>query len=439
MPTEILMPKLPYGEEGRIARWLVREGEHVEAGDVIAEIETASATLEIEVSGKGSISRILVPAGKSPVRESTPLALVDPVMGRAPETQGERRSLTDAPTSLGHTGESPGAAAHARLLTYRQALRLALAEEMRRDPSVLVIGYDVRQNSGAADATQGLAEEFGEERVISVPGMETAVSGIAAGAAYRGLRPVVVFQSWARAVHALAMIVHEAAHMKRLSGGSLDVPIVLRAPNGYAPSSGTLDGQCLSAWLAHVPGLKVVAPATPAAARGLMKAAIRDPGPVAVLESERLYDLEGLVSGDADDVMPLGRAEIAREGEDVTVVAYGPAVPTAITAAAGLKAKGIGAEVVDLLSLRPLDLGTVLQSVRKTGRIVTVEEGWPQGSVGSELLAGVASLALSCLRAPPRRLCGADAPVFATQPPGEPARPGVDEVMAAVAAVLQDD
>ncbi len=299
----------------------------------------------------------------------------------------------------------------AQHLTYREALRDALAEEMRRDPQVFLIGVDVAQNRGAQKVTQGLLDEFGPARVVATPALVESVTGLAIGAALSGLKPVVELTSWSSALEALQSIVTAAAQTHYLSGGTVTVPIVFRGPNGWVPGASGEQSLCCAALLAHVPGLKVVAPATPADAKGLLKAAIRDPGPVLVLEHERLYDSAGPVSVSADAITPIGSAHIARPGRNVSIVTFGRALLTALDAAELLEAHDVSAEVLDLRTLRPLDVEAVVASVSKTRRLVTVEEGWPQGGIGAEIAALVGARAFAQLAAPPTRVTGADLPM----------------------------
>ena len=415
MPSRVVMPALlPAATDGRLEKWHVAEGQQVAAGDIIAEIATGTATMEIEAESEGRVEKILVPAGAGPIRPDTPLALIrvgsgqpkpvpgDPAHARQPGPAG-----AENPQHEEHLGD----AVTMPRLTYREALRDALAEEMRRDPLVIVLGPEVVQNRGAAKVCQGLADEFGPERVVSTPPLEEGLTGLAIGAALQGLRPVVEFTSWASAVQAIDLIQGEAASAAFLSAGTVSVPIVFRGPNGWVPGGAGPASRCFASLFAQVPGLKVLVPATPADAKGLLKAAIREPGPVVILEAERLYASAGPVPASADWLVEIGAARIARPGSRMSIVAYGRAVATALEAADALAADGIEAEVIDLRSLRPLDLETVLASVAKTGRLLTVEDGWPQGSVGAEITASVAACAFATLAAPPLRIAGADVPM----------------------------
>jgi pyruvate dehydrogenase E1 component beta subunit len=416
------MPALsPSMTDGRIARWHVSEGQSVAAGDILAEIVTATATLELEAKNEGRVEKILVPAGAAAVKINTPIALIwaeGAAAAHAPPLSAETSS-TRRPHLIRHAGATPSPqldstvqpAGTVQRLTYREALRDALAEEMRRDPDVFLIGVDVAQNRGAQKVTQGLLDEFGPGRVVSTPALEATFTGLAIGAALSGLKPVVEFTSWSGALEAFQPIVTTAAQAYYLSGGTIAVPIVFRGPNGWVPGAAGEQSRCCAALFAHVPGLKVVAPATPADAKGLLKAAIRDPGPVLVLEHERLYDTAGPVPATPDAVAPIGVAHIARPGRDVTIVAFGRALHTALEAAELLTAEHISAEVVDLRSLRPLPMEAVMASVLKTRRLVTVEEGWPQHGIGAEIAASVGAAAFGKLSAPPVRVAGADVPM----------------------------
>lgn len=460
MLNEIRMPALPNREAGRISRWFVAEGQKITTGDVLAEIETATATLEIEASGEGFIERILVPAGSGVVAELTPLAIVTPLSttpstrnarpntissfmsmpdaapaGEQEEGLGRERQESDK-ASASSQAEPPASGRPApRAMSYREALRDALAEEMRRDASVYVIGFDVAQNRGAPEVTQGLADEFGDKRVVATPPLESSYFGLAVGSAYRGLSPVVALPSWGRARSLLIPLLNAAAEAHAASGGAIALPITVRGPNGLAPGSGALDGQCLAAWLAHIPALKVVAPATPSAAKGLLKAAIRDPHPVAVLECEMLYETEADVETDPEWLLPIGQARIARAGSDATIVTYGGALATVMEASRLLEARGVSAEVIDLMTLKPLDMASVISSLRKTGRLVTVEQGWAQGSIGSEVVSRAVQDAFDALTAAPVRLAGADCPAPHTAALTALALPQADDVAAAVEGI----
>jgi pyruvate dehydrogenase E1 component beta subunit len=486
MPTEILMPALsPTMEEGKLAKWLVEEGQTIKAGDVIAEIETDKATMEVEASDEGKVSKLLIPAGTEGVKVNTPIAVLDgegapqakaPVPTRAtptpnPSPQGgggqarapaavkvqpappsPRASATPAPRAAEPTNEGVrpvaqsagdrGEAEEARGLTpgetvmqtMREALRDAMAEEMRRDASVFLMGEEVAQYQGAYKISQGLLEEFGPKRVIDTPITEQGFAGIGVGAAMAGLRPIVEFMTWNFAMQAIDQIVNSAAKTLYMSGGQMGCPIVFRGPNGAAARVAAQHSQCYSAWYAHVPGLKVVAPSNPADAKGLLKAAIRDPNPVLVLENEILYGASGPVPK-GEWIVPIGKARVARAGTDVTIVSFARGMVYALDAAEQLAGEGIEAEVIDLRSLRPLDLATIIESVKKTNRLVTVEEAWPVCSVGSEICAQVAIQAFDYLDAPPAKVSGADVPMPYAANLERLALPTVAHVVEAVKAV----
>jgi pyruvate dehydrogenase E1 component beta subunit len=446
MPTEILMPALsPTMEEGKLAKWLVAEGQQVKPGDIIAEIETDKATMEVEAVDEGKVSKLLISEGTEGVKVNTPIALLDGEDGAASpsprasansplaptarhaegvlsarrEGRGEGRPKAPAPpVSAPHP--SPPMPEEARgegapgvetvTQTMREALRDAMAEEMRRDKDVFLMGEEVAQYQGAYKISQGLLEEFGDRRVIDTPITEQGFAGVGVGAAFAGLRPIVEFMTWNFAMQAIDQIVNSAAKTLYMSGGQVSCPIVFRGPNGAAARVAAQHSQCYSAWYAHLPGLKVVAPSNAADAKGLLKSAIRDPNPVLVLENEVLYGASGPVPK-GEWIVPIGKARIARAGTHVTVVSFARGMVYALDAAEELAKEGIEAEVIDLRSLRPLDLATIIESVKKTNRLVTVEEAWPVCSVGSEICAQVAMQAFDYLDAPPAKVSGADVPM----------------------------
>jgi pyruvate dehydrogenase E1 component beta subunit len=507
MSTQVLMPALsPTMEEGTLAKWLVHEGQEVKAGDIIAEIETDKATMEVEAVDEGRLEKILVPAGTENVKVNTPIALIageddapaklaksespaSPLPGhggamprmdgemsaRNAPGEGERpspvgtptprpspqrgegavRADTDAAPSVGQGEEDripAGAAKRAEALiahepeiapgtemvtlTVREALRDAMAEEMRRDPDVFLMGEEVAQYQGAYKVSQGLLEEFGDKRVIDTPITEQGFAGVGVGAAFAGLKPIVEFMTWNFAMQAIDQIVNSAGKTHYMSGGSMRAPVVFRGPNGAAARVAAQHSQCYSAWYAHVPGMKVIAPFTPADAKGLLKAAIRDPNPVIFLENELLYGSHGPVPKVDDWLVPIGKARIARPGRDATIVSFARGMVYALEAAEALAKDGIEVEVIDLRTLRPLDLETVLASVRKTNRIVTVEEAWPVCSVGSEICAQVAMQAFDHLDAPPAKVSGADVPMPYAANLEKLALPSTERVIAAVKSVL---
>jgi pyruvate dehydrogenase E1 component beta subunit len=461
------MPALsPTMEEGTLTKWLVSEGQDVRAGDVIAEIETDKATMEVEAVDEGKLAKILVPAGTENVKVNTPIALIAGEEEAAsaptpPKPQTETRpkaepraknaeiatELDVAPTEQPRdeplrSREPPSAEPEIAPGTetvnqsMREALRDAMAEEMRRDPDVLLIGEEVAQYQGAYKVSQNLLEEFGERRVIDTPITEQGFAAIGVGAAFAGLKPIVEFMTWNFAMQAIDQIVNSAAKTHYMSGGLVTVPIVFRGPNGAAARVAAQHSQCYSAWYAHVPGLKVVAPSTPADAKGLLKAAIRDPNPVVFLENEILYGAHGPVPKGDDFVIPIGKARIARPGKDATVVSFARGMVYALEAAERLAKDGIDVEVIDLRTLRPLDMATVLASVKKTNRIVTVEEAWPVCSVGSEICAQVAIQAFDDLDAPPAKVSGADVPMPYAANLEKLALPSVERVVTAVKSVM---
>jgi pyruvate dehydrogenase E1 component beta subunit len=429
MPTEILMPALsPTMEEGKLAKWLVEEGQTVKAGDVIAEIETDKATMEVEASDEGKVSKLLVAEGTEGVKVNTPIALLDGEGGAAPAkapapSAAAKPSTPSAPPALPAARVEVSPATQAAVAepaiapgtemitqTMREALRDAMAEEMRRDANVFLMGEEVAQYQGAYKISQGLLEEFGPKRVIDTPITEQGFAGVGVGAAMAGLRPIVEFMTWNFAMQAIDQIVNSAAKTLYMSGGQMGCPIVFRGPNGAAARVAAQHSQCYSAWYAHVPGLKVVAPSNPADAKGLLKSAIRDPNPVLVLENEILYGAHGPVPK-GEWIVPIGKARVARAGSHATIVSFARGMVYALEAAEQLSGEGIEAEVIDLRSLRPLDLATIVESVKRTNRLVTVEEAWPVCSVGSEICARVAIEAFDYLDAPPAKISGADVPM----------------------------
>jgi pyruvate dehydrogenase E1 component beta subunit len=471
MPTEILMPALsPTMEEGKLAKWLVREGDAVRAGDVIAEIETDKATMEIEAVEDGRLGTILVPEGTENVKVNRPIALLlvdgegvsaapssakrpadvfedaaaplarveeppPPDLGEAPPLVEEAPAGPQiAPAEPRADAEVPPGTAMVKL-TVREALRDAMAEEMRADPAVFVIGEEVGEYQGAYKVTQGLLDEFGPSRVVDTPITEYGFAGVGVGAAFAGLKPIVEFMTWNFAMQAIDHIINSAAKTLYMSGGKMRCPIVFRGPNGAAARVAAQHSQDFSSWYAHVPGLKVIAPYTAADAKGLLKAAIRDPSPVVFLENEILYGQSFDVPDLPDFVLPIGRARVARAGRHVTIVSFSRGMAYALDAAKRLAEEGIEAEVIDLRTLRPLDIETVLASVRRTNRLVTVEEGWPVGSIGSEICARVAADAFDYLDAPPFKITGADVPMPYAANLEKLALPSVDQAIAAVKSV----
>ena len=474
MPTDILMPALsPTMEEGTLAKWHVREGQSVQTGDVIAEIETDKATMEVEAIEDGVIQSILVPEGTEHVAVNEPIAVLqlededaraegapavaaqppvsEPVAAAPPqapapqvpspglgETEPEVETAPAGPQAApSEPAPEPEVPAGTEMvdMTVREALRDAMAEEMRRDGDVFVMGEEVAEYQGAYKVTQGLLGEFGARRVIDTPITEYGFAGIGVGAAFAGLRPIVEFMTWNFAMQAIDHIVNSAAKTLYMSGGQMHCPIVFRGPNGAAARVAAQHSQDFSSVYAQVPGLKVIAPYSAADAKGLLKAAIRENSPVVFLENEILYGQSFPVPKLDDFVLPIGKARIARAGTDVTLVSYSRGLAYTIDAAERLAEQGIDAEVIDLRTLRPLDMETVLTSVRKTNRIVTIEEGWPVCSVGTEICAQVTAQAFDYLDAPPLKITGADVPMPYAANLERLALPSVELVVSAAKSV----
>jgi pyruvate dehydrogenase E1 component beta subunit len=419
--TDVLMPALsPTMEEGKLTKWFVKVGDPVKSGDVIAEIETDKATMEVEAVDEGVVEQILVSEGTEEVKVNTAIARLSgegasappPPAAAEPAPVEVKMSEPMAPaTAPAVPDDAAPEGAPLVKITVRDALRDAMAEEMRRDPSVFLMGEEVAQYQGAYKVSRGLLEEFGERRVIDTPITEHGFAGLGVGAAMAGLRPIVEFMTFNFAMQAIDQIINSAAKTLYMSGGQIRCPVVFRGPNGAASRVGAQHSQDYASWYAHIPGLKVVAPYDAADAKGLLKSAIRDPNPVVFLEHEMLYGHEFDIPRSEDWLVPLGRAKIRRVGRDVTLVAYSRMVGVALAAADLLAEKGLEAEVIDLRSLRPLDHETVVESVRKTHRLVTVEEGWGPMGVGAEVAARVVELAFDDLDAPPLRVCHADTPL----------------------------
>lgn len=449
MPVTVTMPALsPTMTEGTLARWLVVEGEKVTAGDILAEIETDKATMEIEAAEDGTVGRLLVTAGTENVPVNTPILMLvsqneDPANletlplpadstlreGTAPRIESFRSN--NAPEM-----ESPsGRALATKSLTVREALRDAMAEEMRRDPNVFLMGEEVAEYQGAYKVSQGLLEEFGSSRIIDTPITEQGFTGLGVGAALTGLRPVIEFMTFNFAMQAIDQIINSAGKTHYMSGGQMNCPIVFRGPNGAAARVAAQHSQDYSAWYAHCPGLRVIAPYTAADAKGLLKSAIRDPNPVVFLENEILYGKVFEVPIDEDCSVPFGKARIARAGADVTIVAHSISVGYALEAAQRLESENIDAEVIDLRSLRPLDIETILKSVQKTNRCVTVEEGWPGCGIGSEIAIQVMEHAFDYLDAPVARVAGEDVPMPYAANLEKMALPNAEKVAAKVKSV----
>ena len=457
MPIEVLMPALsPTMTEGKLAKWLKKEGDEVRAGDVIAEIETDKATMEVEAVDEGKIGRLLIPEGSEGVQVNTPIALLvqngedapaaEAAKPRAQPSQGnggsrpqggngahaqqsgsvhdrpapvppdmERetgdQATVEIPRSARPPMEAEAPAGETVTLTVREALRDAMAEEMRRDPTVFLMGEEVAEYQGAYKISQGLLQEFGAKRVVDTPITEHGFAGLGVGAAFGGLRPIVEFMTWNFAMQAIDQIINSAGKTLYMSGGQMGCPIVFRGPNGAAARVAAQHSQCYASWYGHIPGLIVVAPYSAADAKGLLKSAIRDPNPVIFLENEILYGYSFEVPTDPDFTVPIGRAKVLRRGKDVTITAFSLMCHQALAAAELLAKAGIEAEVIDLRTIRPLDVETIVESVKRTNRLVTVEEGWPFAGIGSELAAVMMEQAFDYLDAPVTRVTGVDVPM----------------------------
>jgi pyruvate dehydrogenase E1 component beta subunit len=451
MATNILMPALsPTMEQGRLAKWLKKEGDAVRSGDVIAEIETDKATMEVESIDDGMLAKILVPDGTDNVAVNTPIAVIaeagEDVALAPPAPASSAKPVARAGTALPPAAALSEPAKDASpaiskdtvmaTLSVREALRDAMAEEMRRDDRVFIIGEEVAEYEGAYKVTQGLLQEFGARRVVDTPITEHAFAGLSIGAAFAGLRPIVEFMTFNFAMQAMDQIINSAAKTRYMSGGTMDCPIVFRGPNGAAARVAAQHSQDYAAWYSHIPGLKVVMPYTAADAKGLLKSAIRDPNPVIFLENEILYGHKFEVPAGDDILVPIGKARIARAGKDLTIVSFGIGMVHALRAAEELEREGIDAEVVDLRTIRPMDSEAVIQSVKKTGRCVTVEEGWPQSGAGAEITAKIMENAFDYLDAPVIRICGRDVPMPYAANLEKLALPSAEEVVAAAKAVL---
>jgi pyruvate dehydrogenase E1 component beta subunit len=462
--TDILMPALsPTMEEGTLSKWHVKAGDTVKAGDVIAEIETDKATMEVEAVDEGEVLEILVAEGSENVKVNTPIARLAGEGGAAASPPSNPAAQASVPPEGGQSdahsppaggstreaGEGGQAAPKPALrdpeipagtpmvkTTIRDALRDAMAEEMRRDEKVFLIGEEVAQYQGAYKVSRELLQEFGERRVVDTPITEHGFAGLGVGAAMAGLKPIVEFMTFNFAMQAIDHIINSAAKTLYMSGGQIRASIVFRGPNGAASRVGAQHSQDYSAWYANVPGLKVIAPYDAADAKGLMKSAIRDPNPVVFLEHEMMYGLEFDVPEVDDWLVPIGKARVRREGTDVTITAHSRMVGFALQAADKLAAEGISCEVVDLRTLRPLDHETIVESVRKTSRLVSAEEGWGPMGVGAEVVARVIEHAFDYLDAPPLRVHQEDVPLPYAANLEALSLPGVDKIVAAVKRVM---
>ncbi len=469
MPIEILMPALsPTMEEGNLAKWLKNEGDKVVAGDVIAEIETDKATMEVEAVDEGTIGKILIAAGTEGVKVNTPIAVLleegesaddvgkaskpakasDEPDQTADAAGGKDKQATEEPSAKKDGASVPAApktdvAADTDIpegtemvpTTVREALRDAMAEEMRRDENVFIMGEEVAEYQGAYKITQGLLQEFGDRRVVDTPITEHGFAGVGVGAAMAGLKPIVEFMTFNFAMQAIDHLVNSAAKTLYMAGGQMGAPIVFRGPNGAAARVGAQHSQCYAAWYGHIPGLKVVMPYTAADAKGLLKAAIRDPNPVVFLENEILYGQTFDVPKMDDFVLPIGKARVHKVGKDATIVSFGIGMTYAVKAAEQLAGEGVDVEIIDLRTIRPIDIDTVVESVKKTNRLVTVEEGFPQSSVGEHVASQVMQRAFDHLDAPIITVAGKDVPMPYAANLEKLALPSVAEVVEAVKAV----
>jgi pyruvate dehydrogenase E1 component beta subunit len=462
MPTNILMPALsPTMEQGKLAKWLKQEGDKIKSGDVLAEIETDKATMEVEAVDEGTLAKILVPDGTENVAVNTPIGIIagegedasapaaakPAPVNEAPvqEASVKEASVKEAPAAAKPPAPAPAAAAAVEpevppgtamvTITVREALRDAMAEEMRRDDKVFVMGEEVAEYQGAYKITQGLLQEFGDRRVVDTPITEHGFAGLGVGAAFAGLRPIVEFMTFNFAMQAIDQIINSAAKTRYMSGGQMQCPIVFRGPNGAAARVAAQHSQDYSSWYSHVPGLIVIAPYTAADAKGLLKSAIRNPNPVVFLENEILYGHNFEVPQLDDFTVPIGKARIARAGKDVTLVSFGIGMSYAHKAADELVKEGIDAEIIDLRTIRPMDTATIIASVKKTGRCVTIEEGWPQSGVGAEIMARIMEQAFDYLDAPVVRITGRDVPMPYAANLEKLALPNVADVVSAAKTV----
>jgi pyruvate dehydrogenase E1 component beta subunit len=467
MPIEVLMPALsPTMEKGNLAKWLKKEGDEVKSGDVIAEIETDKATMEVEATDEGTLGKILIPEGTADVAVNTPIAVIlgegedkaaiksskpsqqqkaaeSALPAKAQKPEAKTRDVPTPKPAKAPEAPVPQVASDPDIpegtemvtMTMREALRDAMAEEMRRDRDVFVMGEEVAEYQGAYKVTQGLLQEFGAKRVIDTPITEHGFAGLGIGAALAGLKPVVEFMTFNFAMQAMDQLINSAAKTLYMSGGQMGCQIVFRGPNGAAARVAAQHSQDYSAWYSHIPGLKVISPSTAADAKGLLKAAIRDPNPVIFLENEILYGHSSPVPKLDDFVLPIGKAKIARPGNDVTIVPWSMGMTYALKAAEELAGAGIDAEVIDLRTLKPMDNETIIASVQKTGRAVTVEEGWQQSGVGAEIAARIMEHAFDYLDAPVARVSGKDVPMPYAANLEKLALPSVAEIVEAAKAV----
>ncbi|MBK18931.1 MAG: pyruvate dehydrogenase complex E1 component subunit beta [Rhodospirillaceae bacterium] len=453
MPTNILMPALsPTMTEGNLAKWHKQEGDAVEPGDILAEIETDKATMEVEAVDEGVLGKILIPDGSEGVQVNqvigiivaegedvsvetqplaephSPAASEDPPPPAQTQTTEPPPKPSALPVEVDYDGETVRS-------TVREALRDAMAEELRNDDRVFLMGEEVAQYEGAYKVSQGLLDEFGDKRVIDTPITEHGFTGVGVGAAFLGLRPIVEFMTFNFAMQAMDQLINSAAKTNYMSGGQMGCPIVFRGPNGSAARVGAQHSQCFASWYAHIPGLKVVSPWSAADSKGLLKSSIRDPNPIIFLENELLYGGSFDVPTDPNWLVPIGKAKVVREGSDVTITAFSIMVGKALEAADALASEGIEAEVIDLRTLRPLDTQTIVESVQKTNRVVSVEEGWPFAGIGAEISATIMEQAFDWLDAPVGRVTAEDVPLPYAANLEALALPQVDDIVAAAKAV----
>jgi pyruvate dehydrogenase E1 component beta subunit len=431
--------------EGKLARWLKAEGDHVQPGDALAEIETDKATMEVEAVDEGILAKIVIPEGTEHVAVNTPIAVIaangedvgTPAARPPPQAEAKVPAVAREPAPPppapvpAPPSDEPAYTGATSTITVREALRDAIAEEMRRDDTVFLMGEEVAEYQGAYKVSQGLLQEFGPRRVIDTPITEQGFAGVGVGASFAGLRPIVEFMTFNFAMQAIDQIINSAAKTRYMSGGQMSCPIVFRGPNGIASRVAAQHSQCYASWYAHCPGLKVVAPYTGADHKGLLKSAIRDPNPVVFLEHELVYGESFEVPQDPEFLVPIGKARIAREGDRVTITAFSRMVKLALQAAEELAKDGISAEVIDLRSLRPFDVATVAASVKKTNRLVAVEEGWPFAGIGAELAAVMMEECFDWLDAPVKRVAGKDVPLPYAANLEHLAVPQVEDIVAA--------
>ncbi len=434
MKTEILMPAMsPSMKEGALTKWLVKVGDFIQIGDLIAEIETDKASMEIESDIEGTVVELLINNSEDKIAIKTPIAIVDT---NTEKLKGKlfTNVIDDEPkkTVKSSQNNKKPESKTSGTITVREAIRDALAEEMRLDSDVFIMGEEVAEYQGAYKVTQGLLKEFGSSRVIDTPITENGFAGMAVGAAFTGLRPVVEFMTFNFSLQAMDHIINSAAKTLYMGGGQLNCPIVFRGPNGAAARVGAQHSQDLTAWFSHIPGLKVVSPFTANDHKGLLKAAIRDPNPVIFLENEILYGESGELTIKHDEIIPIGKANILREGEHVTLVSHSISLKLCLEAAKKLESNGISCEIVDLRTIKPLDIDTIIKSIKKTNRCIVVEQGWSQSGVSSEIMSVIMENAFDWLDAPIKRITGKDVPMPYAENLEKLALPSLDELINAV-------